>query len=96
MSAEKENVVRPVVEDWMPECEKLVKVAKDSQKIGDFLEWLFGEKNYTLGKWHGDYLRPVHERIEELLAEYFGIDLSKVETERREMLKALREQRRKR
>lgn len=36
--------------------------------------------------------RPVHKPIEKLLAEYFGIDLNKVEKEKQELLQSVREQ----
>lgn len=31
-----------------PECEKMVKVAEDSQKIGEFLDWLGDEQDIHL------------------------------------------------
>jgi hypothetical protein len=34
-----------------PECEKLRAAAAESQKIGQFLDWLFGEKECVLAKW---------------------------------------------
>ena len=62
------------------ECDRLAKVADDSQKIGDFLDWLQQEHDVELP-----------DRIERLLAEYFDIDLDKVEQERRGLLAALQE-----
>ena len=73
------------------ECARLVKVSAESQKLGAFLEWLRGEKGYELGEWDKyDRLMPVSRRTEDLLAEYFGIDLEQVERERRMLLSALR------
>jgi hypothetical protein len=125
-----------------PECEKVQEIQKESQAIGEFLEWLTGEKGYTICKWMEDekqveedeYL-PVHgedmakcktcgrpvpslnnrftdfctvgcwrefntftifgERIsdidiEQLLAEFFKIDLNKIEEEKRQMLDKIR------
>lgn len=35
-----------------PEHDKLRAVAKESQRCGEFLEWLTGPQNYTLGEYH--------------------------------------------
>ena len=35
-----------------PEHEKLRAVSEKSQACGEFLDWLLGEKHYTLGKYH--------------------------------------------
>lgn len=113
-----------------PECEKLAKVSKESNAIGQFLDWLNDEQNTRLFKWSDeadngeakfidetgdatvpstysfdekedeDFLNPeyetfpkgyypVHKAHYQLLAQYFNIDLNKVEKERRQMLKEL-------
>jgi hypothetical protein len=124
-----------------PELDKMSAVREQSQAIGEFLDWLTGEKGLSLcrqqvsgnnGKpqirwkagvrkckqyrasirsrepdrndlYNGDAeLNPEHEHwpsgffpanenIEKLLAEFFEIDLNKVEEERRAILEALRE-----
>jgi len=93
-----------------PECDKLLKVSKESQSIGAFLDWLSGEKNLTVCEEHehddtcygkddirmcesndGGYV-PASLNIEKLLAEYFEIDLDKVEKERRKILEGLQKQ----
>ena len=100
--------------------EKLEDVSERSHAIGEFLEWLFGSKNYHIAKYltgeeyesednvywvDGLYekeqfkrheigkeeLMPSHIDIEKLLAEFFEIDLVKVEEERREILKEITE-----
>lgn len=75
-----------------PECDRLRDVSRSSQLIGEFLEWLLAE--YTLAEWNdsGEVLRPVRASIEELLAEYFGIDLDKIEEERQAVLEALQKE----
>lgn len=75
-----------------PECEKLAAVSKESQPIGVFLEWLQGERGIVLAEYDDDEedLVPVHIRIENLLAEFFEIDLNKVEEERRALLESIR------
>jgi hypothetical protein len=78
-----------------PECDKLASVADKSQVIGEFIDWLLGEKQYILAKWGTgeveDMLLPRNPSVQGLLAEFFGIDLKKVEVERRALLDAIRE-----
>ena len=84
-----------------PMCNKLREVSDDSQKIGEFLEWMNG-KGYWIGK-YGRYtdpeteeeegeeeLIPIKKSTEELLADYFEIDLNQVEKERRAILEEIR------
>lgn len=89
-----------------PECEKLTKVSEESNKIGNFLDWMYS-RGLVLCTWEenddedtNDYLPDIlvpaskyrtHSGIENLLAEYFGVDLDKVEKERRALLDWLRE-----
>jgi len=75
-----------------PECEKMSAVREESQAIGQFLDWLCGEKEYEICSYKdGDILTPIRFSIENLLAEFFDIDLKKVEKEKHAMLVALRE-----
>ena len=77
-----------------PECEKMRKVKDQSQVIGEFLDWLHGEKNILFAEQRGeppfDRILPVLFNTEELLAEFFNIDLKKVEQEKRAMLDEIR------
>ena len=80
----------PETDDKYPECEKVKSVQPKSQAIGEFLDWL-GEKGIHLAKWgDDDKLWPFNKNKEELLAEYFEIDLNKVEQEKRQMLEEIR------
>ena len=81
-----------------PECEKLAKVSEKSQLIGEFLEWLQNEKEIALAKWaqvEGSVFSNSNlflvNHTESLLYEFFEIDMKKVEKERKQMLKELRE-----
>lgn len=102
-------------EPTCPECEKMAKVRDQSQKIGEFLEWLRGEKEIVFCTYHQhskscydneedyedhkyarcgyreDDLAPAPIRTEEILAEFFDIDLDKIEQERRALLEYCRE-----
>lgn len=88
-----------------PECEKMQAVKGESQAIGEFLDWMTSSKGYVIAEYPkalkvlhhhalqtqvGDELLPIHTRIEELLAEYFNIDLKKVEKEKRALLEEQR------
>ena len=66
-------------ESLFPEHDKLHKIRSQSQLIGEFLEWLSYSKGISLGT-------PVHD----LLAEFFEIDLKKLEAEKRAMLWSIR------
>jgi hypothetical protein len=74
-----------------PEHEKLKKIQDKSQAIGTFLEWLGFEKEIHLCTYgEGDRLYPIPKRKEELLAEFFEIDLAKLEAEKQQMLETIR------
>lgn len=77
-----------------PECDKMKAVKPKSQAIGEFLEWLADEKGYAICEntrgAREDWV-PIRFNIEEILAEFFEIDLEKVEKERRAILAALAE-----
>lgn len=79
-----------------PECEKLTSASEESSKIGNFLDWL-SENNILLARYEkcndfkDEMLFPVQKSFEQLLSEYFEIDLNKVEQERRALLDWLRE-----
>lgn len=80
----------------MPETTRLVAASTESQKIGEFLDWL----NYELGITFCvldslDRFQPargmgVFTSTESLLARFYGIDLERVDRERRRLLAYLR------
>jgi hypothetical protein len=72
-----------------PELDKMTAVQPFSQKIGEFMEWLSTEKKLGLGSWDKrgyDLYQPERASIENLLAEFFDIDLNKVEKEKRAII----------
>ena len=84
------------------ELEKINDVHERSQAIGEFLEWLYSSKKYCIARsltdeeeesdeWEEDALIAVQAPTEELLAEFFKIDLVQAEKERRELLEQIRE-----
>jgi hypothetical protein len=73
-----------------PEHEKLMLIKNESQIIGEFLEWLRGT-NLFIGYADEGGLDMYYASNEEILAEYFKIDLYKLEQEKNQMLKQLKE-----
>ncbi len=88
-----------------PECEKLQAVSEKSQELGFFLEWLknkytlcefveehkefFGDnkEDYV---WINEGYYQSRDSIENILAEYFDIDMNKVDEERAQILEDIR------
>lgn len=79
----------------LPMLEKMHLVQRESQIIGEFLDWLLNQKGLRLAHYVGESpfveLVPYrgddrHPLIEALLAEYFDIDLDQAERERRALL----------
>jgi hypothetical protein len=75
-----------------PEHDKLAEVADQSQAIGEFIDWLSKEKGMHLYRYLKGAVCPVETNlsIQSLLAEFFEIDLKRLEDEKRAMLTAMR------
>ncbi len=74
-----------------PEHEKLKNVEEESQRIGEFLDWLTHERGFVLAAWGKfESLYPQNYTVEGLLADYYKIDLIKIEKEKRQMLEGMR------
>ena len=73
------------------ELDRIQEVHEDSQRIGEFLEWLLGEWSGSECDECGDetFIHMIQTR-EQLLANYFEIDLAKAEKERQALLDAVR------
>lgn len=74
----------------MPETLRLVAVSRESQKIGEFLEWLAWDQHLVLAEVIGEALYPSLTTTEKLLARFYGIDLERVERERGRLLAYIR------
>ena len=60
------------------------------EAINDFLAWLRKEHGIAFARWderYGDRLDPANVVLDELIAEFFGLDLNPLEAERRALLK---------
>lgn len=71
-----------------PEHEKMKLIVAESQAIGEFLE----SCGYTLCEVRADEFWPVGKPITQILADYFDIDMVKIEEEKRAMLDEIRKQ----
>lgn len=87
------------------EVEKFSAAKEEAAIISDFLDWLNDEAGYALCKWENfvrhsdaefDYTPEGWSQIrisyEQLLANYFEIDLKKLEEERQEILDRFRKE----
>ncbi len=80
-----------------PELDKILAVKEKSQAIGKFLQWL-GEQSLVICEYDhdnscydcGNRLCQTRSTIEQLLADFFKIDLNKCEQERQQILADLR------
>lgn len=78
-----------------PTLDKMMTVKDESQKIGNFIEWLQAEhivlaKYQKVRGYREELLLPEHFTTEKLLARYFGIDLEEAERERCKILAGIR------
>jgi hypothetical protein len=88
-----------------PELEKQSEIVRSgkAELIQEFYDWLHQEKGWVLARWvpteerhsgdgiYGEQPVPVYVQPEQLMADFFGIDRDKIETERRALLEAVRE-----
>lgn len=72
-----------------PEHIKLKAIQEKSHAIGDFIFWLTDERNFTLNKPNGMSIN--FQDLQALLADFFEIDLDKVEKEKVKMLDEIRQ-----
>lgn len=73
-----------------PEHDKLSAVKDQTQAIGEFVDWLHDEKEIVLARLDDCGRAYGAGSLLDLLAEWAGIDLDKIEAEKREMLETLR------
>ncbi len=89
-----------------PECDKMNERTDEWNAIYPFMEWLQEKKirlahTITKREYYGeDYedepmetMVPISQSLENLLYEYFDVDLAELERERREILDSLRNKR---
>ena len=75
-----------------PELEKLASVKEQSQELGEFLKWLKRKYDLCTFNERDEAYFPSHESIEGILADYFKIDMTKVEKERNQILESYNEE----
>lgn len=69
-----------------PELDKVQEVRDRSQTIGEFLDWLPSQGIFLARYYEERGLSTFAVNIQELLAEYFDIDLEVMEEEKRRLL----------
>lgn len=80
-----------------PECDKMIAIQDKSMILSNFVDWL-GSSGYAICTFEETPGYPkeqwisIRKSYEKLFAEYFGIDLKKVEQEKRAVLESLRNQ----
>ena len=88
------------------ELDKQAKIINSGKApaVQEFIDWLLDDKKWVLARYveedertpndgiYGEQPVPVFVQREELMAEFFGIDLNKIEAERRALLDHLRSQ----
>lgn len=78
-----------------PEHQKLKAIVDRSQTCGEFIDWLEGREIYLCehvyddDTFQGNYYR-IRSTLQQLLAEFFEIDLKKIGDEKDAMLEELR------
>lgn len=73
-----------------PEHIKLDAIRPLSQAVGEFIDWLEEQGLTICIHAHGEFV-PTLSRRDDLLAEYFGVDQTKLNAEKEVMLAMLRE-----
>lgn len=80
--------------DGTPELDKQLAIIKSgaNSTVQGFLDWLMEEQGITFCVWSDDHEEfwPDRRQPDRLMADYFGIDLDKIEDERRAILESLR------
>jgi hypothetical protein len=79
-----------------PELDKQREIINSgkAEVVQEFIDWLAEDRHYTLcepkpDSLHGYYLPVLYGGPEQLMADFFGIDRDKIETERRALLAAI-------
>ena len=74
-----------------PECDKLLEVHEESRVIGEFLDWANSRGIYLANFYEERGLVVDRRSHDQILADYYNIDLDKIEEERRYLLEMQRE-----
>lgn len=77
---------------WVEHEKVIAAKRKGSQEVGEFCDWLQLESGFTICRHDSltDQFMPARETTMQLVAEFYGVDLAKVEEEKRQMLEVMR------
>jgi hypothetical protein len=73
-----------------PELDRQSQAIEDGRRLVEFLDWL-SEQGYHLAKYHDGQPYDANPGPQKLIAGFYGIDLDKIEAERRALLEHVRE-----
>lgn len=79
-----------------PEHEKLKALGAKRDTVQEFIDWLYDtDPNWEIGQWvkyrRGDHVfEPLRMNREAIMAEFFGINLKRIDQEKDRMLAELR------
>ena len=75
---------------------RCMPLVEQSQQLGSFLDWLFEEKGVRLAVYTKPRVKSAEEKLvpwqfhmKEVIAEFLGIDIDRMEEERKHMLDML-------
>lgn len=99
-----ERLARDAEEQGYPEHAKLHRLKGKNEVVSEFVDWLRDVKEIRFMEWVSTYdpeipwsregdgeFMNIRQSIPRLLSEFFEIDLDKIEAEKREMLRRIRE-----
>ncbi|HIH2744847.1 TPA: hypothetical protein ACYLN4_000513 [Burkholderia lata] len=73
----------------LSEHQKLTDLNGANQVVGDFIEWL-SENGFVIAQYEGNRLWPITKSRDTLIAEHFGIDQTRLDAEKEQMLNEFR------
>lgn len=74
-----------------PEHERMMAIKPEADRIAEFLEWVEYHDELTMAVWDDEGELRDGPGIETILADYFSIDLKKIQAEKDEMIRRLRD-----
>ncbi len=74
-----------------PEHDKLKAITAEKEIVQSFIDWLYDETDLDIFEWTKYDHFPTQKSREQIMAEYFGIDLQKLSREKDQILDDWRE-----
>lgn len=71
-----------------PEHDKLRRLSRQTQLIGNFIDWL-GDQGLIMCEPQGRHNVPIRKSRDEMIAEFFGVDLARFHAEKDAILESM-------